>query len=138
MVSAMDDSVKKIVGALKKKGMLNNSIILFSTDNGGPAAGFNDNAASNWPLRGVKGTLWEGGVRGISFIWSPLFKKPNRTSMALIHITDWLPTLYYAAGMILLSKINVIFPAMYFFYLKNLESKMLLCCFRLNIMLLFS
>lgn len=104
MVSAMDDSVKQIVNALKKKGMLKNSIILFSTDNGGPAAGFNDNAASNWPLRGVKGTLWEGGVRGISFIWSPLFKKPNRTSMALIHITDWLPTLYYAAGKIPLSK----------------------------------
>lgn len=98
MVSAMDDSVKVIIDALKKNNMFNNSIILFSTDNGGPAAGFNDNAASNWPLRGVKGTLWEGGVRGISFIWSPLLKKPHRTSMDLIHITDWLPTLYYAAG----------------------------------------
>lgn len=120
MVSAMDDSVKKIVNALKKKGMLNNSIILFSTDNGGPAAGFNDNAASNWPLRGVKGTLWEGGVRGISFIWSPLFKKTNRTSMALIHITDWLPTLYYAAGMMYFSKYKYFFQKCTFSFLNFL------------------
>ena len=43
--------------------MLRDSVIVFTTDNGGPAAGFNQNAASNWPLRGVKDTLWEGGVR---------------------------------------------------------------------------
>ena len=33
--------------------MLQDSIIVFTSDNGGPAAGFNENAASNWPLRGV-------------------------------------------------------------------------------------
>lgn len=98
MVSALDDSVKTILDALKSKNMLKNSIIVFSTDNGGAAAGFNDNAASNWPLRGVKCSLWEGGVRGISFIWSPLLRNKGRTSMDLMHITDWLPTLYYAAG----------------------------------------
>lgn len=98
MVSAMDDSMKVIIDALKTKNELHNSIILFSTDNGGPSAGKNGNIASNWPLRGTKETLWEGGVRGISFIWSPLFKKSKQTSMDLIHIVDWLPTLYYAAG----------------------------------------
>ena len=41
--------------------MYNDSIIIFSTDNGGPAAGFDLNMASNFPLRGVKNTLWEGG-----------------------------------------------------------------------------
>lgn len=96
MVSAMDDSMKVIMDALKEKNELHNSIILFSTDNGGPPA--DGNIASNWPLRGAKDTLFEGGVRGISFIWSPLFKKSKRTSMDLIHIVDWLPTLYYAAG----------------------------------------
>ncbi|GFT97981.1 arylsulfatase B [Nephila pilipes] len=98
MVSAMDDSVQKIVATLKVKKMLQDSIIIFTTDNGGPAAGFNDNAASNWPLRGVKATLWEGGVRGLSFIYSPLLKYTSRVSMDLMHITDWLPTLYRAAG----------------------------------------
>lgn len=53
MVSKLDESVGKVVKALSEKDMLQNSIIVFTTDNGGPAAGFNGNAASNWPLRGV-------------------------------------------------------------------------------------
>lgn len=40
--------------------MYDNSVIVFTTDNGGPAAGFDLNMASNYPLRGVKATLWEG------------------------------------------------------------------------------
>lgn len=56
----MDSSVGKVVKALEKKDMLRDSIIIFTTDNGGAAAGFNFNAASNWPLRGVKDTLFEG------------------------------------------------------------------------------
>ena len=37
-------------------------------DNGGPADGFSNNMACNWPLRGTKHTLWEGGVRGVGLI----------------------------------------------------------------------
>lgn len=54
MLSKMDDSIGLVVNALRQQNMLENSIIVFSTDNGGPAEGFNLNAASNWPLRGVK------------------------------------------------------------------------------------
>lgn len=54
MLSKMDDSIGLVVNALRQQKMLENSIIIFSTDNGGPAEGFNLNAASNWPLRGVK------------------------------------------------------------------------------------
>lgn len=53
MLWKLDESVGKIVSALSEKRMLENSIIVFTTDNGGPASGFNSNAASNWPLRGV-------------------------------------------------------------------------------------
>lgn len=60
MLSKLDESVGLVVEALRKKQMLENSIIVFSTDNGGPPSGFNLNAASNWPLRGAKNTLWEG------------------------------------------------------------------------------
>jgi len=60
MLSKLDKSVGEVVEALHKKNMLRDSTIVFSSDNGGPAAGFNLNAASNWPLRGVKNTLWEG------------------------------------------------------------------------------
>ena len=54
MLYKLDESVGKVVKALQDKDMLKDSIIVFTTDNGGPAAGFNQNAASNWPLRGVK------------------------------------------------------------------------------------
>ena len=46
----------------------------------------------------MKNTLWEGGVRGSSFIWSPLLNKNRRVSNQMMHVTDWLPTLYTAAG----------------------------------------
>lgn len=49
----LDESVGKVVQALQDAGILQDSIVVFTTDNGGPAAGFNINAASNWPLRGV-------------------------------------------------------------------------------------
>lgn len=51
MVSALDDGVGEVVDALINNGMYDNSIILFTTDNGGPANGFDGNAASNFPLR---------------------------------------------------------------------------------------
>ncbi|KAJ8969203.1 hypothetical protein NQ314_001874 [Rhamnusium bicolor] len=98
MLSRLDYSVGEVVKALKNKNMLGNSIIVFTTDNGGPAAGFNLNAASNYPLRGVKNTLWEGGVRGAALIWSPLIEQSTRVANQTMHISDWLPTLVEAAG----------------------------------------
>ncbi|KAF6210958.1 hypothetical protein GE061_014071 [Apolygus lucorum] len=94
----LDWSVGQVVSALQKRGMLENSIIVFSTDNGGPASGFNLNAASNWPLRGVKNTPWEGGNRGAAFVWSPLIQKRSRVQHDMFHIVDWLPTLLRAAN----------------------------------------
>ncbi|XP_023245172.1 arylsulfatase I isoform X2 [Copidosoma floridanum] len=98
IASVMDSSVGKVVEALEKKNMLRDSIIVFTTDNGGPAAGFNLNAASNWPLRGVKDTLFEGGVRGAGLIWSTRLSRPGRVSNRMFHIVDWLPTLLRASS----------------------------------------
>ncbi|KAH9492435.1 hypothetical protein Btru_051104 [Bulinus truncatus] len=98
MVSSLDDAVGEIYDALRNSGLLSNSIIVFTTDNGGAANGYDNNAASNYPLRGVKATLWEGGMRGVGLIHSPLLQKQGDVSQQMFHVCDWLPTFYRAAG----------------------------------------
>lgn len=98
MMDVLDKSVGAVLEALSDAGILNETIIVFSSDNGGLPWGELSNSGSNWPFRGTKLTLWEGGVRVPGFIWSPLLKKPGRVSQQLIHITDWLPTFYAVAG----------------------------------------
>ncbi|XP_012279683.1 arylsulfatase B [Orussus abietinus] len=99
MVSKLDDSVGEVVSALRRRGMLENSVVLFMTDNGAPTMGIHSNRGSNYPLRGIKESAWEGGVRGVAAIWSPLIRKSRRVSNQLIYVTDWLPTLLSAAGL---------------------------------------
>lgn len=94
MVSKLDDSIGAVVEALDAKGMLSNSIIVFLSDNGAPTIGTYPNWGSNYPLRGLKDTLFEGGVRDVAFIWSPLIVYSGKVSYNLFHITDWLPTLF--------------------------------------------
>ncbi|XP_046604335.1 arylsulfatase B-like [Neodiprion virginianus] len=98
MVSRLDDSVGQIVAALGAQHMLRDSLIVFMTDNGAASVGEFRNFGSNWPLRGTKYTLYEGGVRGVAAIWSPRLYDTMRVSDQLVHMTDWLPTLYAAAG----------------------------------------
>ena len=53
MVSLLDKAVGDVIDALDKKNMLNNSIILFFSDNGAPIEGINSNSGTNFPFRGV-------------------------------------------------------------------------------------
>ncbi|XP_050521979.1 arylsulfatase B-like isoform X2 [Daktulosphaira vitifoliae] len=98
MVKVLDDSVGNVVDALKIKGMLDDTIIVFLSDNGAPTNGIHRNYGSNWPLKGEKGTPWEGGTRTPAFVWSRFLKNKRRVSNGLMHISDWMPTLYRAAG----------------------------------------
>ena len=74
---------------LQKKNLLDDTIIIFTTDNGGQTA----KGSNNWPLRGNKGTIFEGGVRGTGFVWGSKLPKLNYDNHQLIHVTDWLPTI---------------------------------------------
>lgn len=103
MISYMDHCVGRVQTALSNAGMLDDTILIFSTDNGGLAGPDRKpgsrGSGSNFPLRGAKGTLWQGGVRGAGVISGGMFKsQAGSTSNALMHVTDWLPTLVDAAG----------------------------------------
>ncbi|XP_077469757.1 arylsulfatase I [Stigmatopora argus] len=94
MLSCLDHGVGQVVRQLKESGLYQNSVVIYSSDNGGqPLSG-----GSNWPLRGGKGTYWEGGIRAVGFVHSPLLKSKGAINKALIHISDWYPTLLSLAG----------------------------------------
>ncbi|XP_075728139.1 arylsulfatase B isoform X2 [Rhipicephalus microplus] len=97
MLSALDDSIGQLVEALNATDAIQDTIIALTTDNGAATGGIDSSAGSNWPLRGTKANHWEGGVRGIALLWSPMIRQP-RVSRQLMHVSDWLPTLYSAAG----------------------------------------
>ncbi|XP_061083774.1 arylsulfatase I [Conger conger] len=94
MLSCVDEAVGEVVQALHDRDLYRRSVLVYSSDNGGqPLSG-----GCNWPLRGGKGTYWEGGVRAVGFVHSPLLKRTGAVSRALIHVSDWYPTLLSLAG----------------------------------------
>lgn len=94
MVTAMDEAVGQLVTSLKESGHYDNSVIIFTTDNGGDV----NFGASNWPLRGNKHSLWEGGIRGPAFVHSPLLTNSGTVTSQLVHATDWYSTMLGIAG----------------------------------------
>jgi len=63
MLSAMDDGIGAVLAKLKEAGILDNTMVVFISDNGGPSFPDRGNASNNSPLRATKGTVYEGGIR---------------------------------------------------------------------------
>ncbi len=94
MVASMDDQIGHIVTALEARGLRERTLIVFASDNGAtPLAG-----GSNHPLRGLKGGLYEGGIRTPALVNWPGTLQGQRAIETPIHLNDLYPTLLGLAG----------------------------------------
>jgi arylsulfatase A-like enzyme len=96
MIRALDRSVGRIQDKLEAEGLADNTIIVFSSDNGG--AGYIGLPEINQPYRGWKMTLFEGGVRVPMFVSWPGHIKPGQMIQWPVSHVDLMPTLASMAG----------------------------------------
>ncbi|MGC9354215.1 MAG: sulfatase-like hydrolase/transferase, partial [Mariniphaga sp.] len=117
-VTHMDDAVGKIIEALERTGQRENTLILFTSDNGGQHSWHSETEyrgkyadkphnvlGNNYPLRGWKGELYEGGIRVPAFVNWPGHLKPGSVDLP-VHISDWLPTLCELTGATMPENLN--------------------------------
>lgn len=100
MLSSVDEAIGEIVNTLEKVGLRDNTLIIFSSDNGAPPPG------DNTPLREFKATVYEGGIKAAAFVNWPGHVTSGSIITEPMHIIDWYPTLINLAG----GKINQATP----------------------------
>ncbi len=107
MITAMDDQIGRVLDALDRKKMRENTLIVFHSDNGGTRnamfTGEGDASklvipCDNGPYREGKGTLYEGGTRAVSLACWPGHVRAGSSVEGMIHAVDMLPTLARLAG----------------------------------------
>jgi len=92
----MDDNIGVVLKKLEDMGQLDNTIVVFTTDNGAEAITFPDGGVT--PFKGQKGEAWEGGYRAPCVIRWPGHIKPGTVYNKLFAALDWVPTLVNIAG----------------------------------------
>jgi arylsulfatase A-like enzyme len=96
LIAEMDAGVGRVVDAVEKQGLRENTLFIFASDNGGLTV--KGDIARNDPLRGGKGSLYEGGVRVAAFAtWDGRIPAGTVVKQPL-HMVDWYPTLLTLAG----------------------------------------
>ncbi len=92
-LKAMDDAIGQVLDALERKGVLDDTLVIFLNDNGGAqSAGWNE------PYRGKKSGFFEGGIRVPAVMRWPDEIPSGSESDALLHVVDLFPTLAGLAG----------------------------------------
>ncbi|WP_372637947.1 sulfatase [Fodinibius sp.] len=97
LVEHMDDAVGSVLETLRTEGLDDNTIVIFTSDHGGVAAG-DDYATSNRPLRGGKGYQYEGGLRVPYFIRVPWLNHEGTENPTPVTGTDFYPTILELTG----------------------------------------
>jgi arylsulfatase A-like enzyme len=92
----LDVAIGRVTAALQAAGVLQDSVVVFASDNGAPSApGVEDR---NYPLKGFKSETYEGGTRVPALVFAPGRVPAGGVCDALVHVTDWVPTLVAVAG----------------------------------------
>lgn len=102
MVEALDDAVGTIINSLKKNGLYEKTLIVFTSDNGGLSTS-EGSPTSNVPLRAGKGWLYEGGIREPLLVRLPGVTKAGSVNASLISSPDFYPTILDALRIPLIS-----------------------------------
>lgn len=97
LVEQTDAAVGSVLDALEELQLAENTIVIFTSDNGGVIAGDNS-STTNAPLRGGKGFQWEGGLRVPYFIRVPWHDRAGQTTSVPVTGTDFYPTILELAG----------------------------------------
>jgi arylsulfatase len=92
----LDDNIGLVLKKLEDMGQANNTIVVFTTDNGAEAITFPDGGVT--PFKGQKGEAWEGGYRAPMVVRWPGVIRPGTVNNQLFAALDWLPTLVNIAG----------------------------------------
>ncbi len=92
MMRNLDENCAQVLAALDRLGLAENTIVVFTSDNGG------ERFSHNWPFTGKKTELLEGGLRIPAIIRWPGVIAPGSASDAAVITMDWLPTFLAAAG----------------------------------------
>jgi arylsulfatase A-like enzyme len=92
MMKSMDSGIGRLLDALRSSGLERNTIVIFTSDNGG------ERYSRNWPFSFRKGSLWEGGIRVPAIVrWPGIISGRRTTDQAAITL-DWTATILKAAG----------------------------------------
>ena len=91
MLTAADEGIGNVTAALKSIGLWEDTLVIFTTDNGGPVYAGCPQGSSNYPKRGGKASVWEGGITGDAFLSGPALSrfagiKPNTRFPHLFHV----------------------------------------------------